>query len=45
MIQLFRAFIVMGLLFVLVSVHAEDAKKKYHILYSGQSEAAYGPCG
>jgi hypothetical protein len=37
------AFIIM--LLSVVAAFPADAKKKYHILYSGQSEGAYGPCG
>ena len=45
MMQLIRTALAISLLLMVAAFSAQDAKKKYHILYSGQGEGAYGPCG
>jgi len=45
MAQLTQLAVAFLLLSVLAAFPAQETKRKYHILYSGQSEGAYGPCG
>jgi hypothetical protein len=45
MANLTRLSLIIILLSVLAAFPAKETKKKYHILYTGQGEGAYGPCG